>query len=147
MSSPRRLRPLARLRQGSRPLQGSRRRPGAGARSGSRPRQVFRQQRPAPRWKQVGAGLLLGAAGAGVVVGLLQLPRRFDTLLLLSTALANGIRGIQLLLLGLVQMLAMVVLVALAVGALVLLLAGLVRVVRGFLPRPKSEPKRPSVPR
>ena len=80
--------------------------------------------------------MLLGAAGVALVVVLLQLPHRFDTLLLLSTALANVIRGLQLLLLGLLQVIAMVLLVAIAVGALVLVLAGLVRVVRAFLPRP-----------
>ncbi len=128
-SSSQRLRPLSRNRRGA------------------KQREVFRQQRPPARWKQVGAGLLLGAAGAGLVVGLLQLPRRFDTLLLLSTALANVIRGIQLLLLGLFQVIVMVLLVALAVGALVLLLAGLVRVVRAFLPRPRAAAKRPALPR
>ena len=52
-----------------------------------------------------------------------------------STALANVIRGVQLFLLGLLQVLAVVVLVAAAVGALVLVVAGLVRFVRAFLPR------------
>ena len=70
-----------------------------------------------------------------MVVGLMQLPQRLDTLLLLSTALANVIRGVQLFLLGLLQVLAVVVLVAVAVGALVLVVAGCVRLVRAFLPR------------
>lgn len=111
-----------------------------------RPRQVFRRRRPPARWKQVGAGFLLGSAGAGLVVGLLQLPHRLDTLLLLSTALANLIRGLQLLLLGFLQVIAMVLLVAIAVGALVLVLAGLVRMVRAFMPRP-AKPIRSILPR
>ena len=115
--------------------------------SSRRPRRVFRQPRPPARWKQAGAGLLMGAAGAGLVVGLLQVPHRFDTLLLVSTALANVIRGIQLLLLGLLQVIAMVLLVALAVGALVLVLAGVVRLVRAFWPRRPTKPSRPSLPR
>lgn len=112
--------------------------------SGKRPkgskgeRQVFRRKRPSLRWKQGAAGVLIAAAGAGLVVGLMQLPQRLDTLLLLSTALANVIRGVQLLLLGLLQVVAVVLLVAVAVGALVLVVAGLVRFVRAFLPRKKS---------
>jgi hypothetical protein len=111
--------------------------------SGKRPkgskgeRQVFRRKRPSLRWKQGAAGVLIAAAGAGLVVGLMQLPQRLDTLLLLSTALANVIRGVQLLLLGLLQVVAVVLLVAVAVGALVLVVAGLVRFVRAFLPRKK----------
>jgi len=111
--------------------------------SGKRPkgskgeRQVFRRKRPSLRWKQGAAGVLIAAAGAGLVVGLMQLPQRLDTLLLLSTALANVIRGVQLLLLGLLQVVAVVLLVAVAVGALVLVVAGLVRFVRAFLPRQK----------
>ncbi|MCX5937103.1 MAG: hypothetical protein NTW02_02600 [Cyanobium sp. LacPavin_0920_WC12_MAG_62_9] len=111
--------------------------------SGKRPkgskgeRQVFRRKRPSLRWKHGAAGVLIAAAGAGLVVGLMQLPQRLDTLLLLSTALANVIRGVQLLLLGLLQVVAVVLLVAVAVGALVLVVAGLVRFVRAFLPRKK----------
>jgi hypothetical protein len=100
-------------------------------------RQVFRRKRPLLRWKQGAAGVLIGAAGTGLVVGLMQLPQRLDTLLLLSTALANVIRGVQLLLMGLLQVVAVVLLVAVAVGALVLVVAGLVRFVRAFLPRKK----------
>jgi hypothetical protein len=109
--------------------------------SGNRPkgskeeRQVFRRKRAPLRWKQGASGLLIVAAGAGLVVGLMQLPQRLDTLLLLSTALANVIRGVQLFLLGLLQVVAVVLLVAVAVGALVLVVAGLVRFVRAFLPR------------
>jgi hypothetical protein len=87
--------------------------------------------------KQGASGVLIGAAGAGLVVGLMQLPQRLDTLLLLSTALANVIRGVQLFLLGLLQVVAVVLLVAVAVGALVLVVAGLVRFIRAFLPRKK----------
>jgi hypothetical protein len=111
--------------------------------SGNRPkgskgeRQVFRRKRAPLRWKQGASGVLIGAAGAGLVVGLMQLPQRLDTFLLLSTALANVIRGVQLFLLGLLQVVAVVLLVAVAVGALVLVVAGLVRFVRAFLPRKK----------
>jgi Mg2+/Co2+ transporter CorB len=113
----------------------ARRRPGNRPKGSKSERQVFRRKRAPLRWKEGFSGVLIGSAGAGVVVGLLQLPERLDTLLLLSTALANVIRGVQLFLLGLLQVLAVVVLVAAAVGALVLVVAGLVRFVRAFLPR------------
>ena len=118
------------------------RRPSANRPRGSKAeRQVFRRKRAPVRWKQGASGPLIVAAGAGVVVGLMQLPQRLDTLLLLSTALANVIRGVQLFLLGLLQVLAVVLLVVVAVGALVLVVAGLVRFVRAFLPRPSRLPK------
>ena len=104
-------------------------------------RQVFRRKRSPLRWKQGAAGVLIAAAGVGLVVGLMQLPQRLDTLLLLSTALANVIRGLQLFVFGLLQVLAVVVLVTVAVGALALAVAGLIRFVRAFLPRPARLPK------
>ena len=119
------------------PSRRERRPPGKWPKGSKVERQVFRRKRPPVRWKQGAAGVLIAAAGAGLVVGLMQLPQRLDTLLLLSTALANVIRGVQLLLLGLLQVVAVVLLVAVAVGALVLVVAGLVRFVRAFLSRKK----------
>lgn len=100
-------------------------------------RRVFRQRRRTPPWKQAGSGLLLGAAGVGLVVALMQLPQRFDTLLVLSKALANVIHGIQLFGLGIIQVAAVVLLVAIAVGALVLVAAGAIRIVRALIPNQK----------
>ncbi|MCP9809163.1 hypothetical protein KBY58_06925 [Cyanobium sp. HWJ4-Hawea] len=104
------------------------------ARAGKGERRVFNQRRPNPPWRRAGSGLLLAAVGGGLVAALMQLPQRFDTLLLLSKALANVIRGIQLFGLGILEVAAVVLLVAVAVGALVLVVAGIVRVVRAFLP-------------
>ena len=123
------------------PSRRARRPPGKLPKGSKGERQVFRRKRPPLRWKQALSGLLIGAAGVGLVVALMQLPQRLDTLLLLSTALANVIRGVQLFLLGLLQVLAVVLLVVVAVGALVLVVAGLVRFVRAFLPRPSRLPK------
>jgi hypothetical protein len=119
------------------PSRRARRPPGKRPKGSKVERQVFRRKRPPVPWKQAAAGVLIAAAGVGLVVGLMQLPQRLDTLLLLSTALANVIRGVQLLLLGLLQVVAVVLLVAVAVGALVLVVAGLVRFVRAFLSRKK----------
>lgn len=99
-------------------------------------RQVFRRRRPPARWRQAGMALLLGAAGVGLLLALLQLPERFDTFLVLSTALANLIGGVQQALWGLLQLLAVVMLVLAAIAALGLVAAGLIRLVRAFWPRP-----------
>lgn len=74
------------------------------------------------------------ALGVGLFVALLQLPERFDTVLLLSKALANLIGGVQQVVVGLVQLLGLVLLVGLALLALVLVVAGLVRIVRALAP-------------
>lgn len=102
-------------------------------------RQVFRRRRRPPRWRLVLTALAMGALGAGLIALLLQLPRRFDTVLLLSRALANLISGVQQLAVGLVQLTALALLVLAAVAGLVLLVACAVRLVRALLmapPRP-----------
>jgi peptidoglycan/LPS O-acetylase OafA/YrhL len=106
--------------------------------TGASKRRVFRRRRRPARWRQAGVALLLGAAGAGLLLALLQLPERFDTFLLLSTALANLIGGVQQALWGLVQLLAVVMLVLAAIAALGLVLAGVIRLVRALWPQPSS---------
>lgn len=108
--------------------------------TGTATRRVFRRHRRPARWRQAGIALLLGAAGVGLLVALLQLPERFDTVLVLSTALANLIGGLQQALWGLVQLLAVVLLVLVAVAALGLVVVGLIRLVRAFWPQ--SAPRR-----
>ncbi|MEB3235720.1 MAG: hypothetical protein VKM98_09870 [Cyanobacteriota bacterium] len=96
-------------------------------------RRVFQQRKPPVRWKQVGGGVLLIALGCGLLIGLLQLPERLDTVLLVSTAIANLIGGLGRFVVGLLQLLAVLVLVSVAIGSLLLLVAGCLRLVRGCL--------------
>lgn len=82
------------------------------------PRQVFtRQRRGGAPWREGGIALLNGAAGLGVLVLLLQLPSRLDSLLL-----------------GVLQALALLLLLGLAVGALLLLVHGVYRLLRLAMP-------------
>ncbi|MEX0587811.1 MAG: hypothetical protein WD136_01010 [Cyanobium sp.] len=104
--------------------------------TGDATRRVFRPKRRPARWRQAGVALLLGAAGVGLLLGLLQLPERFDTFLVLSKALANLIGGVQQALWGLVQLLSVVLVVLAVILALGLVVTGLVRLVRAFLPQP-----------
>lgn len=104
--------------------------------TGATTRRVFRRRRPPARWRQAGIALLLGGAGVGLLLALLQLPERFDTFLVLSTALANLIGGVQQALWGLLQLLAAVLVVLAALVALGLVAAGLIRLVRAFWPQP-----------
>ena len=104
-------------------------------RPGGRQREVFRKQRRPGRIRRILEALLLMAAGVGLLILLLQLPRLIDldSLLLISTAIGHLIGGLADLLLGLLQLLAVLLLVGLALLALVLLLGGTVRLVRAVL--------------
>jgi hypothetical protein len=94
-----------------------------------------RRRRRSSRWRQAGAGLGLGAAGAGLLLLLLQLPERLDTLLLVSDAIANLIGGLGRFSLGLVQLAGLLGVAALALFALLLLVAGGIRLIRAIAPR------------
>jgi len=82
------------------------------------------------RWRQLSIGVGLGGAGGGLLASLMLIPERFDTLLLVSTAIANVIGGLSRLGLGLLQLTGVLVVALLALLALVLLLGGMVRVAR-----------------
>ena len=99
-------------------------------------RRVFRRRHRPARWRQAAIALLLGGAGVGLMLALLQLPERFDTFLVLSTALANLIGGVQQALWGLVQLLAVVLLVLAAIAAIGLVVAAIIRLVRALWPQP-----------
>jgi hypothetical protein len=58
--------------------------------------------------------------------------------MLLSTAIAQLISGLRSLLLGLLQLMAVVLVVLVALLALMLVVGGLVRLVRTFIPRSRS---------
>ncbi|MEB3261980.1 MAG: hypothetical protein VKK94_03355 [Cyanobacteriota bacterium] len=99
----------------------------------SRTRRVFRKKKRPTRLQLVANGLLLLSLGAGILVGLLQLPERLDTLLLVSNAIANLISGVIRFATGLLQLLGVLALVAVALSALVLLVAGVVRLGKALL--------------
>jgi hypothetical protein len=74
---------------------------------------------------------LVCIAGAGLILkGLLGLADRFNTLLLVSQAVANLIRGLSLLATGLLQVVGVLAVAALALLALLLLVGGLTRLLR-----------------
>ena len=62
--------------------------------------------------------MLLGAAGAGLLLGLMQIPDRLDALLLVSNAIANLIDGLSHLSIGVLQLAGVLMVVALALLAL-----------------------------
>lgn len=78
---------------------------------------------------------MLGAAGAGILVGLMQIPERLDALLLVSNAIANVIAGLSRLGIGLLQLAGVLAVVLLALLALMLLVGGAVRLLRALSPR------------
>ena len=110
-------------------------------RSGSSAKGRTRRKR---RPRLILEALALMAAGVGLLVLLLHLPELIDldSLLLVSTALANLIGGLSQLLMGILQLVGVAVLVGSALMALVFLLGGLVRLVRAvLLPAPAAKTK------
>jgi hypothetical protein len=101
---------------------------------------VFRQRRRRARWQQLGTGLSSLAGGGGLMYGLMLLPERLDTLLLVSNAIANLIGGLSRFGMGLLQLLAVLALAAVALGALVLMLAGVIRLLKALWPEPPRQP-------
>ena len=106
-------------------------------------RRVFARHKPPRRWRQAFSGLLCLALSTGLLVGLMQLSERLDTLLLVSTAIANLIGGLSRFLGGLLQLLGVLLLVLVAIGALVLLAAGLIRLVHALFGAGPAKPAKP----
>ena len=108
-------------------------RPGRIGRPGAKPK------RPPGRIRQLAEALLLLAGGVGLLLGLMRLPERLDTLLLVSTAIANLIAGLSKLGLGLLQLLGVLLLVGVVLIALACLAGGLIRLTRTLVrPRPRK---------
>jgi hypothetical protein len=79
-------------------------------------------------------GLLLVSAGIAMLLALLRLPSQLDTVLLVSTAIANLIKGLTLMGLGLLQLAGVLAVALVALLALLLLVAGLSRWLRALAP-------------
>lgn len=105
--------------------------------TGSADRNGGTRRRRISRWRLFWTGLLYVVLGSAMLVGLMQLPERLDTFLLLSTSIAKLISGLQGVVIGLLQLLAVALVVLVALLALVLLVGGIVRLVRCLLPRPR----------
>ena len=102
---------------------------------GSRPA----RRRRISRLRQVLMGLLLVSAGITLLLALLRLPTQLDTVLLVSTAIANLINGLTHLGLGLLQLAGVLAVALVALLALVLLGAGLSRWLRALAPNSPSK--------
>jgi len=102
-----------------------------------------RRRRLLARWRQAGVGLVMLLGACGLLALLLLLTGRLDALLLVSSAIANLIRGLQLLGLALLQLFVMLVVVLLALLALLLLVGGAVRLLRAAWPGRSTGPTQP----
>ena len=98
-----------------------------------------RRRRRISRFRQVLMGLLLVTAGIALLLVLLRLPSKLDTVLLVSTAIANLIKGLTHLGLGLLQLAGVLAVALVALVALVLLGAGLSRWMRALAPDAPSK--------
>jgi hypothetical protein len=103
-------------------------------------RQSRRRRRRSGRLLQAGVGLTLGASGVGILLLLVRLPERLDTMLLVSNALTNLIGGLGRFITGVLQLAGVLAVVLLALFALLLLVAGGVRLIRAVAPRPGKTP-------
>ncbi|MCX5944051.1 MAG: hypothetical protein NTZ53_01800 [Cyanobacteria bacterium] len=102
-------------------------------RQGSVPR------RPPGRLRQLAEAFALLAGGVGLLLGLVRLPERLDTLLLVSNAIDNLIAGLSKLGLGLLQLLGVLLVVGAVLLALAFLAGGLIRLARAlFRPRARK---------
>jgi hypothetical protein len=103
-------------------------------------RRLRRRRRPLARWRQAGLGLLLILCASGILTLLMQLPQRLDTLLLVSNAIVNLIRGLMQLALALLQLGVVLAVVLLALFAVLLLIGGGMRLLRAVLPGSRGGP-------
>ena len=82
-------------------------------------------------------------AGIILLLALMRLPERLDTLLLVSNAIANLIGGLSKLGLGLLQLFGVLLLVGVVLLALAFLAGGLVRLARALLRSKAATPPSP----
>lgn len=101
------------------------------------------RRRRISRLRQVLMGLLLVSAGIALLLALLRLPSQLDTVLLVSTAIANLIKGLTLMGLGLLQLAGVLAVALVALLALLLLGAGMSRWLRALAPNSASQASGP----
>lgn len=101
------------------------------------------RRRRISRLRQLLMGLLLASAGIAMLLALLRLPSQLDTVLLVSTAIANLIKGLTLVGLGLLQLAGVLAVALVALLALLLLGAGLSRWLRALTPNSASQASGP----
>lgn len=121
-------------------------RPGMPPHRPSTGRAPRRRRRLGGRWRQAGLGLVLLLGGSGLLAVLMLLTGRLDALLLVSTAIANLIRGLQQLGMAVLQLLVLLLVVLLALLALLLLVGGAVRLLRAVWPGASASSSAPSGP-
>lgn len=109
-----------------------------------RPIPATRRDTPGPGWRELLVGILLIAAGSGILGGLLHASyaSKADTMLIVSQAIYNVISGvtgigssIARLGLGILQMVGFFLLAVVSLGSVLAVLSGIVRVGRNALPR------------
>jgi hypothetical protein len=118
----------------------------------SPPRSGRRRRRQPSKLKHLGIGVLCVAGGAAILAALMALAERFNTLLLVSQAVANLIKGLSLLATGLLQLVGLLTVAVLALLALLLLVGGFTRMARaiggalaGAGSRPMAKPLDPGL--
>jgi len=110
-----------------------------------RERRVFSRRRPPSSWRQALIGLICISAGTGLIVALHQLILRLDAVLLFSECLSHLIGGVINLGLGLGQLVGLLLLLLATVGALLLMVAGLIRIGRSLVPSADQKGSPPGV--
>lgn len=109
-----------------------------------RTRPAMRADTPSPGWRELLVGILLIAAGSGLLGGLLHASyaSKADTMLIVSQAIYNVISGVSgigssiaRLGLGILQMVGFFLLAVISLGSVLAVLSGIVRVGRNALPR------------
>ncbi|QEY31860.1 hypothetical protein EVJ50_05995 [Synechococcus sp. RSCCF101] len=92
-----------------------------------------RRRRLKPLWRRLTEPALLVAAGVGLLLALVRVPRDLDVLLVISEVIDELIAGLALLARSVLSLAGMLLMVGLAVMALLLIVAGLVRFGRVLL--------------
>lgn len=117
---------------------------------GTSQRKVFtkgRSSRPISVGRQLLESILLLSFGAGAFTFLSWLPQKLDAMVVVSEAIADLIRGLSQLLEAALGLAAVILIALLLVLALVAIIAGTIRLVKGcsrLMRRPTKQPVKPN---